>query len=49
MMGQDMYIKERLEDQIAWYDKKSQRNQKWFERLRAIALIAGASIPFLKD
>jgi hypothetical protein len=47
MMEQDTYIKERLEDQIAWYDNKSQWNQKWYKRLRIVELIAGASIPFL--
>jgi hypothetical protein len=47
MMEQNTYIKERLDDQIAWYDQKSQSNQKWYKRLRVIELIAAASIPFL--
>jgi hypothetical protein len=47
MMEQNTYIQERLDDQIDWYDKKSQSNQKWHKRLRVIELIAGASIPFL--
>ena len=47
MMEQDTYIEERLDDQIAWYDKKSQSNQKWHKRLRVIELIAGACSPFL--
>jgi uncharacterized metal-binding protein len=47
MMEQNTYIKERLDDQIAWYDNKSQSNQRWYKRLRVIELIAGACIPFL--
>lgn len=47
MMEQNTYIKERLDDQIAWYDQRSQSNQKWYKRLRVTELIAAASIPFL--
>lgn len=36
---------ERLEDQIAWYDKKSVYNQNWFKWLKAAVLVAGAAIP----
>ena len=46
-MNQEEYIKERLEDQIAWYDRTSVKNQKWFKRLQVAAILASATIPFL--
>ena len=46
-MEQDEYLKNRLDDQIDWYDRKSVQNQKWFKRLQVISIIAAASIPFL--
>lgn len=46
-MKEEQYLEERLEDQINWYDRKSQSSQKWFKRLRLIEIIAAAVIPFL--
>lgn len=46
-MEEESYLKERLEDQIAWYDKKSQWNQKLFKWLRIAEIMAAAAIPFL--
>ena len=46
-MNQDEYLKNRLDDQIDWYDRKSVQNQKWFKRLQVTSIIAAASIPFL--
>lgn len=46
-MDEETYFKERLEDQINWYDKKSQLNQKLFKWLRIIEIVAAALIPFL--
>jgi hypothetical protein len=46
-MNQDEYIKERLDNQIEWYDGKSVKSQKWFKRLQVIVIIAAAMIPFL--
>jgi len=40
-------IMERLEDQIAWYDRKSLANQKTYKRVKVIELIAAATIPLL--
>lgn len=40
-------IMERLEDQIAWYDRKSQHNQLWFKWLKGIVLLMAGLIPFL--
>jgi hypothetical protein len=46
-MNQDEYLKERLEDQIAWYDNKSMQNQKWFKRLQVASILSSVTIPFL--
>jgi hypothetical protein len=35
----------RLEDQIAWYDAKSQHNQRWFKRLKLLQIVTAAAIP----
>jgi hypothetical protein len=35
----------RLEDQIAWYDRKSQENQRWFKRLKVCQIVTAAAIP----
>ena len=36
----------RLDEQIAWYDKKSSLNQRWFKTLKIAQIAAGALIPF---
>jgi hypothetical protein len=46
-MNEEDYLKDRLDDQIGWYDRKSTQNQSWFKRLQVISIIAAASIPFL--
>ncbi len=38
---------DRLEDQIRWYDQKSQWNQRWFKRLKVTEIVAAALIPFM--
>lgn len=45
-MDEKEYIEQRLDDQISWYSKKSQCNQKWYKRLKAIEIGAAVSIPF---
>jgi len=40
-------IIERLEDQIAWYDRKSASNQNTYKVIKTIEIIAAATIPFL--
>jgi hypothetical protein len=35
----------RLEDQINWYDVKSQQNQRWFKRLKVGQIVTAAAIP----
>ena len=43
----DDYIKDRVDGQIEWYDRKSGSNQRWFRWLRIIEIVAAASIPLL--
>ena len=46
-LAPEEYIKERLDNQIDWYDKKSVKSQKWFKRLQLIVIVSSATIPFL--
>lgn len=41
------YIKNRLENQINWYDTKSVWNQKWFKRIKKIEIVLASTITFL--
>ncbi len=41
------YLTDRLNDQIAWYDKKSAYNQKRFKSIRILNITLSVSIPFL--
>jgi hypothetical protein len=40
-------ITERLEQQIAWYDRKSTYNQKTYKLIKVIEILAAAFIPFI--
>jgi uncharacterized protein DUF4231 len=40
-------VVERLEDQIAWYDRKSSSNQRIYKRIKITEIFAAAVIPFL--
>ena len=46
-MNQDDYIKDRVDLQIEWYDRKSSTNQRCFRWLRIVEIVAAASIPLL--
>ena len=46
-MNPDDYIKDRVDGQIEWYDRKSCTNQLWFRWLRIVEIIAAAAIPLL--
>lgn len=35
----------RLEDQIAWYDRKSNENQRWFKALKVCQIVTAGAIP----
>jgi hypothetical protein len=45
-MDEKEYSEQRLEDQIAWYDKRSGTSQRLYKRLRLAEVICAASIPF---
>jgi len=47
MISPEDYIEQRLNDQVGWYDRKSNANQRWFKRLRFAEVVAAAIIPFL--
>jgi hypothetical protein len=40
-------IMDRLDDQIAWYDRKSQTNQRYYKRIKVTEIVAAALIPLL--
>ena len=40
-------VMERLEDQIVWYDRKSQTNQRTFKLIKVVEILAAAMIPLL--
>lgn len=44
-MTPEEYIKNRVEDQIIWYESKSGLNKMWFIILQTTALVAATSIP----
>jgi hypothetical protein len=46
-MTPDDYIAQRLDAQIAWYDRKSVRSQRSYKSLRIIEVVVAASIPFM--
>lgn len=44
-MTPEEYLKDRVEDQIVWYDRKSGLNKMWFIILQIVTLVASASVP----
>lgn len=46
-MEQNEYLKQRLNDQIDWYDKKSAIQKKWYYWSKVATLICTASIPVI--
>jgi len=44
-MTPEEYLKDRVEDQIVWYDRKSGSNKMWFIILQIATLVASASVP----
>ena len=44
---QEDYLKNRLEDQIDWYNTKSAKNQKMYKGLQLASIITAALIPFI--
>lgn len=45
-MDEETYIKERVDDQITWYDKKSISHQRKYKWMKKIQIIFSALIPF---
>lgn len=46
-MNAEEYLKDRLDDQIDWYERESSWNQGLYKTLRFVEIVAAASIPFL--
>lgn len=46
-MDEEKYFADRLNNQINWFDKESQKNQSLFKRLQVTSILAAAAIPFL--
>lgn len=46
-MKDEEYIESRVDDQIHWYDRKSQRAQCWFKWLRGVEIVAASAIPVI--
>ncbi len=44
-MNQEQYMTEWVDDQIDWYDKKSNSNQSWYKNIRTIVIIVSVLIP----
>jgi hypothetical protein len=44
-MTPEEYLRDRVEDQIVWYDRKSGSNKMWFIILQIATLVAAASVP----
>ena len=39
------YLKERYQDQIEWYSKKSSQNKRYYQRFQWIIIVISASLP----
>jgi hypothetical protein len=46
-MNDDEYINSRVDEQIDWYDRKSQAAQRWFKCSRTLEIISAAAIPLI--
>jgi hypothetical protein len=46
-MDAEQYLKDRVDDQIDWHDRKSQWNQRCFKRLQLAIIVSGALIPLI--
>ena len=44
-MSAEEYLRDRVDHQIAWYDRKSASNKKGFIGFQVITLLASTSIP----
>lgn len=46
-MEKDDYLKSRLDNQINWYDDKSQHHQKWYKGLKWTEVFLGFLVPIV--
>ena len=46
-LSPEEFIQSRVEDQIAWYNRRSLSAKKWFHGLRVAEIALASSIPFL--
>lgn len=46
-MDQETYLKERVDDQLEWFESKSSYNQTRYKRLKTVTMTAAVLIPFL--
>ena len=46
-MDEQEYLKSRVDDQIQWYDKRSQAAKNRYRRLRIFEIVGAAVVPFL--
>lgn len=46
-MDADTYLKERVEDQIGWHNRKGGFGKRWFISLRTVEIAAAATVPSL--
>jgi len=48
-MSEEEYLKERIDDQISWYGKKSTTNKKYYHWSNALIILFAALIPFISN
>ncbi len=46
-MNKEDYMKDRVEDQINWYEKKSAKNKKSYHRIKVAEIILAVLLPFI--
>ena len=46
-MNQEAYFEQRLNDQIAWFERKSGKNKRRYTTLKVLEIAMAVSIPFL--
>lgn len=46
-MSPEQYMQDRVDDQLAWYSKKSASNKSWHHRMQLVTLIAAALVPVI--
>jgi len=46
-MDEQEYLKSRVDDQVQWYDKRSQAAKNRYRRLRIFEIVGAAVVPFL--